>query len=109
MFLKKNSSFLPARHSAKKSWRRDDLMDRTPKNANLSNQMLLLIITISLFLFLYISSVILFREDNFGSPVLFFNTFFNSKPFLLAISLGMTIVMISGSIDISVGSVVGLV
>jgi simple sugar transport system permease protein len=82
---------------------------KNTKHTGLSNQMILLIITISLFLFLYITSVILFRDDNFGSPVLFFNTFFNSKPFILAISLGMTIVMISGSIDISVGSITGLV
>ena len=75
----------------------------------LNNTGILLIITIALFLILYISSIILFRENNFGKFSIFFNTFFNEKPYLLAISLGLTVVMISGSIDISVGGVTGLV
>ena len=79
------------------------------KHKALNNSGILLLITIALFFILYLSSVILFRENNFGKFVIFFNTFFNEKPYLLAISLGLTIVMISGSIDISVGGVIGLV
>ncbi|MCL1811979.1 MAG: sugar ABC transporter permease YjfF [Treponema sp.] len=79
------------------------------KHKNLNNTGILLIITITLFLILYITSIIMFRENSFGKYVIFFNTFFNEKPYLLAISLGLTVVMISGSIDISVGGVVGLV
>ena len=79
------------------------------KHKVLSNTGILLIITIALFLILYITSVILFSESSFGKFVIFFNTFFNEKPYLLAISLGMTVVLIAGSIDISVGGVVGLV
>jgi len=76
---------------------------------SLSNTAFLLIVTISLFFILYITSVILFWNDNFYFFSMFFNTFFNEKPYLLAISLALTVVMISGSIDISVGGVVGLV
>lgn len=79
------------------------------RRKTLNNTGILLIITIALFLILYISSIILFRENNFGKYVIFFNTFFNEKPYLLAISLGLTVVMIAGSIDISVGGVIGLV
>jgi simple sugar transport system permease protein len=79
------------------------------KNKTFSNTGILLIITISLFLVLYITSLILFRSSNFGKFTIFFDTFFNEKPYLLAISLGLTVVLIAGSIDISVGGVVGLV
>ena len=71
--------------------------------------MTILIITISLFLILYITSIVLFRDSNFGKFSIFFNTFFNEKPYLLALSLGLTVVLITGSIDISVGGVTGLV
>ena len=79
------------------------------KKKNLNNTVILLIITVSLFLVLYITSIILFQENNFGKFSIFFNMFFNEKPYLLAISLALTVVMITGSIDISVGGVVGLV
>ena len=79
------------------------------KSRGLSNTGILLIITIALFFILYVTSVILFKESNFGRYTMFFNTFFNEKPYLLALSLALTVVMIAGSIDISVGGVVGLV
>ena len=79
------------------------------KKKGLSNTAFLLIVTISLFFILYITSLIFFWRDNFFYFSMFFNTFFNEKPYLLAISLALTVVMISGSIDISVGGVVGLV
>jgi len=79
------------------------------KNKSLNNTYTVLIITISLFLVLYITSVLLFQDSSFGKFSIFFNTFFNEKPYLLALSLGLTIVLITGSIDISVGGVTGLV
>ncbi|MDR0496856.1 MAG: sugar ABC transporter permease YjfF [Treponema sp.] len=79
------------------------------KRKAISNTGILLIITISLFLILYIFSVIMFQDNNFGKFSIFFNTFFNEKPYLLALSLGLTVVLIAGSIDISVGGVTGLV
>jgi simple sugar transport system permease protein len=74
----------------------------------ISNTMIMLFITIGLFVLLYAVSAILFKDNNFAKFSVFFN-FFNTKAYLLAISLGMTIVMITGSIDISVGAVTGLV
>jgi galactofuranose transport system permease protein len=78
------------------------------KHKGLSNTGIMLIITIGLFVLLYIISVILFKDSNFAKFSVFFN-FFNTKAYLLAISLGLTVVMITGSIDISVGGVTGLV
>jgi simple sugar transport system permease protein len=79
------------------------------KKHGISNTGILLIITITLFFVLHASSVLLFWNDNFGWYSMFFNTYFNEKPYLLALALGLTVVMIAGSIDISVGSVTGLV
>ena len=79
------------------------------KHRRLNSTALLLIITVTLFFVLYITSVIMFSDSNFGKYSIFFNTFFNEKPYLLALSLGLTVVMITGSIDISVGGVTGLV
>jgi simple sugar transport system permease protein len=79
------------------------------KRKALSNMGILLIITMSLFFILYVTSIILFRNNSFGKFTIFFNTFFNEKPYLLMLSLGLTVVMIAGSIDISVGGVTGLV
>lgn len=79
------------------------------KRTRLSSTDILLLITISLFIFLYIVSLVMFQNNNFGKFSVFFNTFFNEKPYLLMLSLGLTVVMISGSIDISVGGVTGLV
>ena len=79
------------------------------KHSSLSNTAIMLIITIALFLILYITSIFLFQSSSFGKFSIFFNTFFNEKPYLLALSLGLTVVLISGSIDISVGGVTGLV
>ncbi len=78
------------------------------KRKGLSNTGVLLLITISLFVVLYIISAILFVNNNFAKYSVFFN-FFNNKAYLLMLALGLTVVMISGSIDISVGGVTGLV
>lgn len=78
------------------------------KRKSLSNTGVLLLITISLFILLYVISLILFTESNFAKYSVFFNLF-NNKAYLLMLALGLTVVMISGSIDISVGGVTGLV
>jgi simple sugar transport system permease protein len=78
------------------------------KRKGLSNTGIMLMITIGLFVFLYTVSGLMFRDSNFAKFSVFFN-FFNTKAYLLALSLGLTVVMITGSIDISVGSVTGLV
>jgi len=81
---------------------------RLPRHRSFNSSRVLLAITIGLFVLLYVISLILFRDNNFAKYSVFFN-FFNNKAYLLMLSLGLTVVMITGSIDISVGGVTGLV
>ncbi|MDR1704269.1 MAG: sugar ABC transporter permease YjfF [Clostridiales bacterium] len=78
------------------------------KRKTVSNAGVLLMITILLFIVLYAISLVMFSSSNFAKFSVFFN-FFNNKAYLLMLSLGLTVVMITGSIDISVGGVTGLV
>lgn len=68
----------------------------------------LLLITIGLFAAMYIAGMIVFSDQGFAKPQMFLNLFISNAG-LLVISMGLTIVMISGGIDISVGSVTALV
>lgn len=67
----------------------------------------LLLITIVLFFAMYIAGVIIFHEQGFGKVQNFLNLFISNAG-LIVIASGMTVVMITGGIDISVGSVVAL-
>ena len=67
----------------------------------------LLVITILLFVVLYVTGVIVFGEKNFGKPQVFFNLFINNAGLIVA-AVGMTMVLITGGIDISIGSVIGM-
>ena len=78
------------------------------KRKGLSSAGLLLIITVSLFVLLYVISLFSFADSNFAKFSVFFNLI-NNKAYLLMLALGLTVVMITGSIDISVGGVTGLV
>ncbi|MDP4093096.1 MAG: sugar ABC transporter permease YjfF [Bacillota bacterium] len=78
------------------------------KRKSLSNTGVLLLITVSLFVLLYIISSFLFADSNFTKFTVFFNLF-NNKAYLLMLALGLTVVIITGSIDISVGAVTGLI
>ncbi len=78
------------------------------KRKRLSNTGVLLLVTVSLFVLLYVASSIVFADSNFAKYSVFFN-FFNNKAYLLMLALGLTVVIITGSIDISVGGVTGLV
>ncbi len=73
----------------------------------MSDTNLLLVITVVIFLLLYIGAII-FQGGGFTKPQMFF-TILNSNAALIITSIGMSIVMISGGIDISVGGVVALV
>lgn len=68
----------------------------------------LLMITILLFLVMYISGMIIFEDKGFAKPQMFLNLLISNAG-LLVIAVGQTIVMITGGIDISVGSVTALV
>ncbi len=68
---------------------------------------LLLTITIVVFLVMYICAVV-FLGQGFAKPQAFFNIL-NSNASLIILSCGMSLVMITGGIDISVGGVAALV
>ena len=75
--------------------------------ARMSDTNLLLIITVVIFFLMYIAAVI-FQGGGFTKPQMFFNIL-NSNAALIITACGMSIVMVSGGIDISVGGVVALV
>ena len=64
----------------------------------------LLLITIVLFFVMYAAGMVIFADKGFAKPQMFLNLFVSNAG-LLVISCGLTIVMITGGIDISVGSV----
>ncbi len=72
-----------------------------------SDTNLLLAITIVVFLLMYTGAVVI-QGGAFTKPKMFFDIL-NANAALIITSIGMSIVMISGGIDISVGGVVALV
>lgn len=67
----------------------------------------LLLITIGLFVGMYLLGVALFADRGFAHLQNFLNLFISNAG-LIVVAAGMTVVMITGGIDISVGSVVAL-
>lgn len=67
----------------------------------------LLTITISLFFVMYIVGMIVFRDNGFTRLQVFLNLFISNAA-LIVIAAGMTVVMLTGGIDISVGSFVAM-
>ena len=74
----------------------------------LNGNSFLLFITVALFVAMYVAGMIVFADKGFAKPQMFLNLFITDAG-LLVTSMGLTIVMISGVIDISVGSVTALV
>ncbi len=68
----------------------------------------LLIITILLFIILYLYGAILYGDRGFTKIQFILNLFINNAALIIAVC-GMTLVLITGGIDISVGSVVGMI
>ena len=77
------------------------------KLKNMSDTNLLLTITIVVFFAMYLGAII-FQGGGFLKPQTFFNIL-NTNAALIITSCGLSLVMITGSIDISVGGVVALV
>ena len=73
----------------------------------LTDTNLLLFITIGVFIVMYVCAII-FLGRGFTKPQAFFNIL-NENASLIVLSCGMSVVMISGGIDISVGQVTALV
>nr|WP_297703824.1 sugar ABC transporter permease YjfF [uncultured Butyrivibrio sp.] len=72
-----------------------------------SDTNLLLVITIIIFFLMYLGAII-FQGGGFTKPQMLFNIL-NANAALIITSCGLSIVMITGGIDISVGGVVALV
>ncbi|MDR1753888.1 MAG: sugar ABC transporter permease YjfF [Eubacterium sp.] len=68
----------------------------------------LLLITVVLFFVMYTIGLLVFSDKNFGRVQVFFNLFISNAGLIVA-SAGMTMVLITGGIDISIGSVIGCV
>ena len=77
------------------------------KIRGLSDTNLLLSITIIIFFLMYIGAIV-FQGGGFLKPQAFFNIL-NANAALIILSCGLSLVMINGSIDISVGGVTALV
>ena len=84
------------------------LKTTTDSNRKINGNTFLLIITIALFAIMYIAGMVIFADKGFAKPQMFLNLFIDNAG-LLVIAIGQTIVMITGGIDISVGSVTALV
>ena len=80
---------------------------RLTKRGGISDTNLLLAITIVVFFVMYTCSVV-FLGAGFRKPQTFFNIL-NENAALMILSCGMSIVMITGGIDISVGTLTALV
>lgn len=74
---------------------------------NISDTNLLLTITIVVFFVMYLGAI-LFQGAGFLKPQTFFNIL-NANAALIILSCGMSLVMITGGIDISVGGITALV
>ena len=77
------------------------------KSIRLNGNTFLLVITIVLFIVMYAAGVIRFHDQGFGKVQNFLNLFISNAG-LIVIACGMTLVMIAGGIDISVGSVTAM-
>lgn len=77
------------------------------KCRSLSDTHLLLVITITIFIAMYLCAVV-FLGAGFKKPQTFFNML-NENASLIVLSCGLSLVMITGGIDISVGTLTALV
>lgn len=82
-------------------------MSKIMKSKKLTDTNLLLLITVVVFFVMYIGAMI-FLKKGFLKPQTFFNIL-NANAALIITACGMSLVMITGGIDISVGGVVALV
>ncbi|MDO5435973.1 MAG: sugar ABC transporter permease YjfF [Clostridia bacterium] len=74
----------------------------------IANSQLLFIIAVAIFVLLYCVAIIFFGNKGFLKPQTLL-TMFNENAALIIVACGLTIVMITGGIDISVGAVIALV
>ena len=73
----------------------------------LDSNTVLIFITIALFIFMYIVGCVIYQDKGFGNLQTFLNILINNAG-LVCVTCGMTCVMLTGGIDISVGSVIAM-
>ncbi len=73
----------------------------------LDSNTVLVIITICLFVFMYAVGCVIYQDKGFGNLQTFLNILINNAG-LICVTCGMTCVMLTGGIDISVGSVIAM-
>ena len=78
------------------------------RKRSLTDTAFLLTITISLFIVIYILSIVFLGDKGFSKVQMFFNLL-NENAALIVIACGLSIVMITGGIDISVGGSTALI
>lgn len=77
------------------------------KKAKINGNNLLLLITIALFVVMYLAGCVVYADKGFTRMQTFLNILINNAG-LICITCGMTCVMLTGGIDISVGSLVAM-
>lgn len=77
------------------------------KKIKIGSSNILLVITIILFVLMYIGGCVIYANKGFTHLQTFLNILINSAG-LIAVAAGMTCVMLTGGIDISVGSLIAL-
>jgi len=77
------------------------------KKKNINNHTILLLITVALFIVLYLGGCLMYGEKGFTKLQVFLDILRNNAG-LICIACGMTCVMLTGGIDISVGSLVAM-
>ncbi|MDO5544294.1 MAG: sugar ABC transporter permease YjfF [Eubacteriales bacterium] len=85
--------------------KKNTLADR--RRPKLNSNTLMLMITIVLFIFLYGAGCVMYADKEFGRLQNFLNVLINNAG-LIIVACGVTCVMLTGGIDISVGSVVAM-
>ena len=84
------------------------IQSKFKRKDSMTDTAFLLTITISLFIAIYVLAIIFLGDKGFNKIQMFFNLF-NENAALIVIACGLSIVMVTGSIDISVGGSTALI
>lgn len=84
------------------------IQNELKRRESLTDSTFLLTITISMFIAIYALSIVFLGEKGFSKIQMFFNLF-NENAALIVIACGVSIVIVAGSIDISVGGSTALI
>ena len=82
-------------------------MNENKRREPLTNTTLLMLISVCIFLVMYVSAILFMGDKGFTRPQMFFDLL-NDNAYLIIIGCALTIVMVGGGINISVGGVIGL-